>query len=139
MQIFLTQKFLIVLLFLVVVKMRHNWLRKVVLRENDTVFQKQNRMQTYFSFNSFFFEIFTLNLSSPVDSKKKQKQNPARMFFLDILLSQIILRKPLRGLMTLLKWRREEWMKNGLYFLNCRWESPDEREWSYSPFWVLYC
>lgn len=139
MQIFLTQKFLIVLLFLVVVKMQHNWLRKVVLRENDTVFQKQNRMQTYFSFNSFFFEIFTLNLSSPVDSKKKQKQNPARMFFLDILLSQIILRKPLRGLMTLLKWRREEWMKNGLYFLNCRWESPDEREWSYSPFWVLYC
>ena len=139
MQIFLTQKFLIVLLFLVVVKMRHNWLRKVVLRENDTVFQKQNRMQTYFSFNSFFFEIFTLNLSSPVDSKKKQKQNPARMFFLDILLSQIMLRKPLRGLMTLLKWRREEWMKNGLYFLNCRWESPDEREWSYSPFWVLYC
>ena len=139
MQIFLTQKFLIVLLFLVVVKMRHNWLRKVVLRENDTVFQKQNRMQTYFSFNSFFFEIFTLNLSSPVDSKKKQKQNSARMFFLDILLSQIILRKPLRGLMTLLKWRREEWMKNGLYFLNCRWESPDEREWSYSPFWVLYC
>ena len=139
MQIFLTQKFLIVLLFLVVVKMQHNWLRKVVLRENDTVFQKQNRMQTYFSFNSFFFEIFTLNLSSPVDSKKKQKQNPARMFFLDILLSQIILRKPLRGLITLLKWRREEWMKNGLYFLNCRWESPDEREWSYSPFWVLYC
>lgn len=139
MQIFLTQKFLIVLLFLVVVKMRHNWLRKVVLRENDTVFQKQNRMQTYFSFNSFFFEIFTLNLSSPVDSKKKQKQNPARMFLLDILLSQIILRKALRGLMTLLKWRREEWMKNGLYFLNCRWESPDEREWSYSPFWVLYC
>ena len=116
--------------------MRQNWLRKVVLREKDVVFQKQNRVQTYLSFSSFFFEIFTLAI--PVDTKKKNKQtkkNPARMFFLDILLSQI-LRKPLWGLMALVKWRREELMKNGLYFLNCRWESRDKREWSFSPFWV---
>ena len=61
--------------------MRQNWLRKVVLRENDVVFQKQNRVQTYLSFSSFFFEIFTLAI--PVDTKKKQtnKKKPSSNVF----------------------------------------------------------